>query len=312
MDEWAAAYVACASATFFHGPRWSRIVAEYTRGLHRPDPLLVELDDGSSAILGITTSPTPLPGVRRRLLSPLGCTGGWVSPSPLTGEAMSVLASTVCRGEVIWRVGPADDLIPDAALAGAHDEVTHIVDLRDGSEAARASWKPSARRRVGRAERAGVTVRAGGTPDDWDAYRRLYRRTQERWDAPLSVNEDHLFEIIPRVAEGEALLVLAERDGEACAGTVVFLHERHASGWHAASDTRDPPGSFNAVVWHLLEMLECRGVETLDMLGSGGLEGVVAFKESIGGIPHRVRTVVCSHPLMTAARATRRVALVRR
>ena len=223
-----------------------------------------------------------------------------------------MLAAAVCRGEVIWRVGPADALIPDSALVGAHDEVTHIVDLRDGSEAAQASWKASARHKVGRAERAGVTVRAGGTADDWDAYRRLYGRTLERWDAPLSIHEDHLFEIIPRVAEREALLVLAEREGEACAGTVVFLHERHASGWHAASDTREAPGSFNAVAWHLLEMLERRGVETLDMLGSGPLEGVVVFKESIGGIPHRVRTVIRSHPLMTAARATRRVAAVGR
>ena len=120
MDEWATAYDVNPDVTFFHGPRWSRLVAEYTSGAYRSEPVMVELDDGSSAVLGITTSPTGHPGVRRKLLSPYGCPGGWVAQGPLTRDAMSTLASVICRGEVIWRVGPSDDLVPDAGLTGAH------------------------------------------------------------------------------------------------------------------------------------------------------------------------------------------------
>lgn len=266
---------------------------------------MVELEDGSSAVLGITTSSTGHAGIRRKLLSPYGCPGGWVAQDPLTRDAMSTLASVICRGEVIWRVGPSDDLVPDAGLTGAYAEATHVVDLRDGSEAARASWSGSARRQLGRAERASVTVRAGATTDDWEAYRRLYRRTLERWDTPLVTHDDSLFELIPRIAGDETLLVLAEIDGEACSGAVLFLHGRHAAYWHGASDIRSAPGSANALQWRVLEMLESRGVDTYDLLGSGPLAGVIRFKESIGGVSHRVRAVDRSHSLVAAARAGR-------
>ena len=187
------------------------------------------------------------------------------------------------------------------------DEETHVVDLRDGSEVARASWSGSARRQLRRAERASIAVRAGATTDDWEAYRRLYRRTLERWDTPLVTHEDRLFELIPRIAGDETLLVLAEMDGEACAGAVLFLHGRHAAYWHGASDIRSAPGSANALQWTLLEMLERRGVDTYDLLGSGPLAGVIRFKESIGGVSHRVRAVEGSHSLVAAARAGRQL-----
>ena len=67
------------------------------------------------------------------------------------------------------------------------------------------------------------------------------------------------------------------------------------------------PGSFNALLWEALGILESRGIDTFDLLGSGPLAGVVAFKESIGGVPHRVRAVVGSHPLVAAARTARRL-----
>ncbi len=107
--------------------------------------------------------------------------------------------------------------------------MTHLIDLREGARAAREAWKPAARREVGRAERAGVTVRVGDGPDDWNAYSVLYQKTVERWETPLTIYADRLFEIIPRVAADEALLLLAERAGEACAGGVVFVHGHHAA-----------------------------------------------------------------------------------
>ena len=273
---------------------------------------MVQLDGGASAVLGITTAPTGLVGIRRKMVSPYGCAGGWVALSRLSGGDTSTLASILCQGEVIWRVGPSDELVPDAVLGGARNEVTHVIDLRSGAEAARASWSASARRRVGRAERAGITVRAATGAADWDAYGRIYERTLERWDAPITVYDDRLFEIIPRIAGGEALLVLAEQDGEACAGAIVFLHGRNAAYWHGASDTIRAPGSSNAVQWEVLGMLERQGIETYDLLGSGPLAGVVEFKERIGGVPHRVRTVVRSHPLVAAARTARRQVARRR
>jgi GNAT acetyltransferase-like protein len=306
LDEWVAAYEASPHVTFFHGPRWSRMISEY-RGDHRPEPVSAELGGGSTAVLGITTAPAGIPGMRRRLVSPEGCSGGWCAPGSLSASDTIALAKLLAQGEVIWRVGPADAAIPDAALPGARDEVTHVIDLREGALAAREAWKPAARREVGRAERAGVTVRVGDGPDDWNAYRALYGKTVDRWETPLTIYADRLFEIIPRVAADEALLLLAERAGEACAGGVVFVHGRHAAYWHAASDVGAAPGAMNALQWTALELLEQRGVSWYDLLGSGPLAGVVTFKESLGGVPHRVRAVTRSTHTIATVRAAKRL-----
>jgi hypothetical protein len=306
LDEWAAAYDASPHVTFFHGPRWSRLISEY-RGDYRPEPLGVELESGSTAVLGITTAPTGIPGIRRRLVSPEGCTGGWCAPGRPSASDTIALAKLLTRGEVIWRVGPADAAIPDAALPGARDEVTHLIDLREGASAARRAWKAAARREVGRAERAGVTVRVGDGPDDWSAYRALYGQTVARWETPLTIYADRLFEIIPLVAADEALLLLAERDGEACAGAVVFVHGHYAAYWHAASDVRAAPGAMNALQWTALKRLERRGISWYDLLGSGPLPGVVTFKESLGGVPHRVRAVTRSTHTVATVRAAKRL-----
>jgi Acetyltransferase (GNAT) domain len=306
LDEWGAAYDASPHVTFFHGPRWSRTISEY-RGDYRPEPLFVELEGGSTAVLGVTTAPTGIPGIRRRLVSPEGCCGGWCAPDrPSVSDTMA-LAKVLAQGEVIWRTGPPDDAIPDAALPGARDEVTHLIDLIEGAQAARKAWKAAARREVGRAERAGVTVRLGDGSDDWNAYRALYVKTVERWTTPLTVYADRLFEIIPRVAGDEALLLLAERDGEACAGAVVFVHGDHAAYWHAASDVTAAPGAMNALQWEALDVLEQRGVSTYDLLGSGPLAGVVKFKESIGGVPRRVRALTRSTLAVSTVRRVKRL-----
>jgi Acetyltransferase (GNAT) domain len=306
LDEWGAAYDASPHVTFFHGPRWSRMISDY-RGDYRPEPLFVELEGGSTAVLGITTAPTGIPGIRRRLVSPEGCCGGWCAPDrPSVSDTMA-LAKVLAQGEVIWRIGPPDDAIPDAAVPGARDEVTHLIDLRGGARAARDAWKAAARREVGRAERAGVTVRVGHGSDDWNTYRALYEKTVERWETPLTVYADRLFEIIPRVAGDEVLLLLAERGGEACAGAIVFVHGDHASYWHSASDVGVAPGAMNALHWQALERLEGRGVSMYNLLGSGPLPGVVKFKESMGGVPHRIRALVQSTHTVATVRAAKRL-----
>jgi GNAT acetyltransferase-like protein len=310
LDEWAAAYDASPHVTFFHGPRWSRLISEY-RGDYRSEPLGVELESGSTAVLGITTAPTGIPGIRRRLVSPEGCTGGWCAPGRPSASDTIALAKLLARGEVIWRVGPADAAIPDAALTGARDEVTHLIDLRNGARAARETWKKSAREEVRQAERAGVIIRIGDAQEDWSAYRDIYAKTVARWERPLTIYTDRLFEIIPRVSGEEALLLLAERGGEACAGIVVFVHGNHAAAWNGASDMTVAHGAMNALQWKALAVLEQRGVCTYDLLGSGPLAGVVKFKESIGGVPHRVRALVRSTHAVSAVRRAKRL-LMRR
>ena len=305
--EWKSAYAQDAQATFFHGPSWSELWAEYTRGELRPRPLRVRFSDGCIAVVGITAAPTRVPGIRRACISPQGCPGGWVAAAPLNSGHHAALTRLVAsHRELVWRTGPSDATALEIPVAGTTTEDTHLVDLRDGVDAARSRWKAPARRQMKSAQREGLTVRRGGSARDGGAYESLYRHSVARWERPLKVHRPELFALLPRVAGEECQLWLAERDGVSYAGAVIFVHGVNASYWHGASARHSVRGAMNLLQWEVLDALAAEGVERYDLLGSGPLRGVVAFKESIGGIRTPVRLLVRTHPAVALARAADR------
>ncbi|HSP72150.1 MAG TPA: hypothetical protein VLN26_07275, partial [Gaiellaceae bacterium] len=133
--EWSDAHAASADATFFHGPVWSAVWESYTHGTFRASPLLVEFEDDATAVIGATTVPTRIPGLRRTLLSPAGNCGGWVSRDALTPTHAAALADTITgNGPVLWRRHPQDTLACGVAIPGSFEEFTQVVDLRDGAD----------------------------------------------------------------------------------------------------------------------------------------------------------------------------------
>jgi Acetyltransferase (GNAT) domain len=291
--EWSQAFEASERATFFHGPLWSEIWEAYTKGRYRPSPRGVQFSDGRSAILGVTTERVGL-GVERHHLSPAACYGGWVSTDALTREHAEALAQEILRlrGHV-WRRSPADHE-DGLVVATARNDFTHVIDLREGVEAARGRWKPSASQKVRRAARSGTIVRLASKADDWRAYDALYRLALARWEAPSSVYERSLFTLLHELNSPRVRLWLAECDGRAVSGLVVFHSHRHAVEWHGASAGQDRVGASNLLRWELIELLAAEGFHTYDLNPSGGHSGVVSFKESLGAVPMHAPIVL--HP----------------
>jgi hypothetical protein len=308
LAEWRAVADADEDATFFHGPAWSELWEAYTEGAVRPDPKLVEFADGRSAILGITKVPTRIPGLMRDTLSPEGTCGGWVSADALGEGHMRSLAEVVLGASAcVWRVGPADEELLAVAPEGGREESTHVIDLREGAAAARERWRPEARRTAERARRNGVRVREGTNLRDWQAYMRLYHESVERWERPLVTYRDSLFSLLSDRADQGIRLWLAELDGEPCAGSVDFVHHRHATGWLGAAAPERCPGAGNLLHWEVLHLLADEGIQTYDLGGSGPLAGVVWFKESLGAKRTRVLAYQRRHPLERAASTVARL-----
>jgi hypothetical protein len=307
-SEWRSAFDADEHATFFHGPAWSELWHVYTEGAMKPDPRLVEFDDGTSAILGVTKVPTRIPGVTYDALSPEGNCGGWVSADDLGEAHGKALADVVLRASAyVWRVGPTDENARSAAPDGGRKEFTQLIDLREGAEAARARWRPSARRAVAQASRRGARLVEGTRRQHWEAYRRLYHASVQRWERPLFTYGDSLFSLLADGADVGIRLWLVELDGEPCAGTVVLVHRRHATSWQGATMPRRCPGAMNFLDWELLQLLADEGVWTYDLGGSAGLSGVVKYKETLGAVGARVVAYERRHPLEHAARRAKRL-----
>ena len=309
--EWQETYDRCESATFFHGPLWSDIWAAYSDGRFQPAPLRVHFADGSAAIVGVTNEHTRY-GVTQRHLSPGGCYGGWVSSRPLTeAQADEVARIVVSERSFSWRASPADSAALLRCSHAASADVTHVIDLRDGGEAARARWSPSARNKVRRAQKARATVREGKGTSDWGAYAALYQEAVTRWGERASVvYRPSLFRQLALLDSAEVRLWLVEVDGVPCAGDVVFLHGTHAVDWHGASAPSRCPGARNLLQWQLCEELADAGIETYDLNPSGGHGGVASFKASLGAEPKPAPSVRRRHVLQPLAERVR--PLVRR
>ena len=107
---------------------------------------------------------------------PRAAYGGWLSADTLSRAHADALTEEVLRApSLIWRRSPADREATAVSIPGAIEEVTHLVDLSDGADAAGRRWRSEARGSANRARKAGVKVREAKRPDDWLAYDALYR-----------------------------------------------------------------------------------------------------------------------------------------
>lgn len=298
IADWADAHARSSGTTFFHGPVWAQLWQVYSGGLFEPAPRRVEFEDGRSAILGVTVASTRVPGVRHHYLSPQGNCGGWVTGDDLEAAHACVLAQQIVSlGSVVWRRHPRDAHATEISVAGTTIETTHLIDLRQGADAAHTRWKKTAARAAARAERHGAVVRQATSLDDWAAYADLYERMSKRWARPMAVYDQRLFNLLGTLEDRAVELWIAEVNGGVVGGTINFRHGSHVVTWHGISDPSICPGVSNLLDWTMIDVLTERGIATYDLNGSGPNPGVVRYKESIGGIAAPVLAVHRMHPL---------------
>jgi peptidoglycan pentaglycine glycine transferase (the first glycine) len=201
------------------------------------------LDSGRMVgALMLTVSPVPLPvslpGLRFQWL--YGTRGPSVEgPDAPVLEALIARAHQIARREcaVVLRLEPNiadDDPEMDSWIAAyralgfqanpiaVHGRRSWVLDIRPDMQQLLANFKMTWRQNVRSAERKGVVVREASGAVDFDAYYNLLKITSER-DAFFIHTKDYHQEILRQFAgKGDAVLLLAEHEGEAIAAKMLI------------------------------------------------------------------------------------------
>lgn len=201
------------------------------------------LDDGSmvgALLLSVAQVPLPvsLPGIHLNWL--YGSRGPTVEqPGSPALRALLEQAHVFARKEhaVVLRLEPNiadDDPDMDAWLAAyralgfqsnptaVHGRRSWVLDLRPSAEELLANFKMTWRQNVRSAERKGVVIRDAENDADFDAYYDLLKITSER-DAFFIHDKEYHREILRQFAsKGDAVLYLAEHEGEAIAAKMLI------------------------------------------------------------------------------------------
>ena len=199
------------------------------------------LQDGRMiGALSLTVSPVPLPvpGLQWNWL--YGSRGPTVeSPDSPALPALIESVQKIARAEraVVLRLEPniADDDPQQQAWIDAyhrlgfranpnavHGRRSWVLDIRPDAETLLADFKMTWRQNVRVAERKGVIIREATSDADFDAYYDLLKLTSER-DAFFIHQKDYHREILRHFASrGDAVLYLAEHEGEAIAAKMLI------------------------------------------------------------------------------------------
>jgi hypothetical protein len=297
-----------ASATFFQTPTWHRIAAAHfnresgQRGATEMAPLLFEFSRVGEEPLRACL---PLLRDRRwgrdRYFSPFGTYTALLCPRDLNDlERAQVeahlatlnlhLAGSPFVRNPLFATGAGTP--PVSRLPARLPVKTQVIDLTpEHADLTARDWAPDPRRRLRIARENGVTVRAAGSPQDWDAYYNLYLKSLQRWGAKATSGYPRaLFDAIREAAESTGTdekapikLWLAEHEGNAAGGYIAFYRNKHACIWHGAADKDYFKLGATQLLYHdMIADAARQGFAVFDLMGSAGLQALEAFKASMG------------------------------
>jgi CelD/BcsL family acetyltransferase involved in cellulose biosynthesis len=162
----------------------------------------------------------------------------------------------------------------------------HGVDLTTAEEERWAALDPSARRAIRKAEREGVTVRAGSEATDVRAFFELHLQVRKRKYGMLAQPYRFFQAIHARfLAVGQGTLLLAEQGGQTLAG-VLLLRWRDRLYYKFNASRADDLGvrPNDLLMWHAIAYGRARGLTLLDLgLSDWDQEGLVRYKRKYAG-----------------------------
>ena len=189
-------------------------------------------------LLTVSPIPIPVPGLHFNWLY---CSRGPTVEHPDSPAlaALIGIVQKIARADhaVVLRVEPNiadDDPREDAWIAAYHNlgfqtnpQSVHVrrswvLDIRPSDEELFANFKMTWRQNVRSAERKGVIIREAANDADFDVYYELLKITSER-DAFFIHNKDYHRKIFHQFAsQGDAVLYLAEHEGEPIAAKMLI------------------------------------------------------------------------------------------
>jgi hypothetical protein len=295
--EWEQACRDCGHATFFHTPYWAEIFSTAGRGRMVPAAEAVEFSDGAVAVIPLVYKWYLSPSLRLYWSMPACTFGGWVSADTLTeAHARLLVARLDGIRDLVWRENPYDPLLKAIDVPHAADDFTQTVDLRQGFAAAEARADHAHHKAVRKARGKGVVALEASDSEQWRSYFSLYEKSRRRWKERGPVGSRGydwtFFDILYRSPPEHRRLWLAQVHGTPVAGILCFYWNRHAVAWlgAGAADFFDCRPN-NLLYEHAIRHAAGAGYHWFDCNPSGGLKGVVEFKEHLGAQKLRSRII---------------------
>lgn len=324
-QTWSEVFAKDTSATPFQSPQWMSAI---TGSGHFLDASRVYSMPGGHVVLPLLA--TGLMGVSLSAASMahgLGA-GGLVADFPLTVQMVR---------EIVADLGALPylrlSIRPNALQADLWEQAvpptwttvkrkTHILDLDGGFDTVWSERIASAKRnKVRKAERAGMVVEQGNTPDLVRRFYDLYllwseNRARDRRLPPALIRwvaeRREPFWKFQAAAEGmkdQLRIYIASHEGQAVAGAVYLQAGSAAIHWRGASDARllaKLPG--NDLLQSVMIRQACdAGCTHYHMGESGGVDSLERFKEEFGAKPHHYAEFVRERlPITTARRSVQR------
>jgi CelD/BcsL family acetyltransferase involved in cellulose biosynthesis len=166
-------------------------------------------------------------------------------------------------------------------------EECRLISLEGGIERAWRRASKERRRLSRRAEEAGVVVRPLDGAAELRRFYEIYLEESRVWGGIHPYPFELFSSLYERRAEG-AIVWGAYLDGELLGGHVDFYFGSMAQAWQAAMADRANRHEAGAIlVKKAIEEACARGMRVFNLGSSGGNEGLLFFKESLGGVEHR-------------------------
>jgi CelD/BcsL family acetyltransferase involved in cellulose biosynthesis len=167
---------------------------------------------------------------------------------------------------------------------------THLIDLSRGfASLLTDTIEKQRKKRSRRARRLGVSVRRGDDGDDLKRFYEIYRDRLENWGEtthhPLT-----LFAALLERGGDSVRLYVAEHDGGIVGGHFNFYWKKTVTAWQGFTMPESNP--FQPATLLYIECMKSASEEGFDTYNLGeslGKESLIAFKESLGGVPYAYR-----------------------
>jgi CelD/BcsL family acetyltransferase involved in cellulose biosynthesis len=234
-------------------------------------------------------------GIARTCWSlPFGTYGGpVVADDDAVGEPLIKRFLDLRSESGVHEVGLVDfhNRTEDASLS-CRQALTHILELEVGFETIwNERFEKSKRRQSRKAEREGITVTEAASTDEVKEYYRIYEKRSDEWNQSVKYPQSLFINLVEK-GRGSVRLFLARVEGELLGGHLNFYFGDTVTAWNGVTtvDSRSAQAStllYSKCIRHACES----GFKRYNLGGSMGKKSLMAYKESLGGVPYSYRVL---------------------
>ena len=295
-EEWSRLVAEDGAATFFQTPEWSDVLISTLPGFESSHAAARD-GDRLVAVMPVLARSR----LRATTLESMafGTFGGPVLSAAATADTAGLLFAAFAHAAASMRVGLAQIVDRSGRIRESHlpgfrriDDTVQVVSLDGSYEELEKRFKPSARNKVRKAVKAGVTVRRAESESDFLAYHAVLEECSREWAIRPRPGPD-FFSALSALDRGVVQMWLAVHDGTVLAGDLNFALHGTVMNWGNVSTDAAKSLAPNILLHaNAIEQGVRDGHRAYDLGSSGGIEGVRAFKSSFGTADVPVRRFV--------------------